>query len=305
MRIGLLIYNPDSGSQKVPDFLDELLAHGMSKGLFLVPVRLGPSPGFTDFLVRLLASPWVEFIIVSGGDGTIGSIARLVLSHRPSLPMGIMPSGTSNDFAESLHLPEDEWECIDVVAKGETAALDVGRVNGEHIFLSTCAAGMFVNISYTISSQLKKSLGLLAYYISALGELPNIRPFPLRIETDGEEVIEDVFLLFLLINGSQAAGLANLYPKASMMDGCMDLLLIRDVPPLDLPGLLLEIINRENIEDGRWFKRMSARRFKFTSPHPLLTTQDGEAGLPLPLDVEVLPRALTVFVDAPLQIENI
>ena len=295
MRTGLLIYNPNSGSQMVPALLDDLLAHGMDKGLWLIPYRLHPSTENMDLLVQLIRSPWLAFVLVSGGDGTLSSIAQLVLTHRPSLPMGIIPSGTCNDFAVSLHLPEDVWDCINVVAENERIALDVGRVNGERIFLSTCAAGMFVNVSYTISTQLKKTLGPLAYYFSALGELPHIRAFWLRIETE-DEAIEDDFLLFLLFNGSQAAGLTKLYPKARMQDGMMDLLLVRDVPPLDLPNLLIELLNRESISDGRWLKHMRAKRFRFTGAQGLQTTQDGEEGLPLPLEVEVLPQALQVFV---------
>ena len=295
MRTGLLIYNPDSGSQMVPDVLDELIAYGITKRLYLVPVRLCATVENQDLIIQMLQAPWVEFVIASGGDGTIGAVARLLLDWRPSLPLGIIPSGTCNDFAESLNLPSDEWECINVVADNERAALDVGRVNGGHIFLSTCAAGMFVNISYSVNSQLKKSFGALAYYFAALGELPNIRPFSLVIEADSE-VVEDDFLLFLLINGSQAAGLANLYAKASMMDGYMDLLLIKNVPAFDLPNFVIEMLNRERIGDGRWFKSMRARRFKFSSSQPLMTTLDGEEGQPLPIDVEVLPNALTVFV---------
>jgi len=295
MRTGLFIYNPGSGSQTVPKMLDALMAHALDKGLFLVPYRLHLSPENHALLARLIREPWVEFVVASGGDGTFGSVAQLILTLRPGLPMGVMPSGTCNDFAESLHLPDDEWDCINVVAENDPASFDVGRVNGERIFLSTCAAGMFVNLSYSTSSQLKKTLGPLAYYFSALGEIPRITSFPLRIETESE-VVEDNFLLFLLTNGSQAAGLANLYSKARMRDGYMDLLLIRDVPPIDLPTLLMELLNRENIDDGRWFRRLRGKRFKFTSPQPIQTAQDGEEGLPLPLEVEVLEQALPVFV---------
>ena len=295
MRTGLLVYNPDSGRTTVPDYLDDLLAHSLNLGLQLIPVRLSRSPENSDFLIKMICVPWVEFIIVSGGDGTLSSLARFVLTYRPSLPMGVIPSGTSNDFADSLHIPADVWDCINIVAENNIVNLDVGRVNGDRIFLSTCAAGMFVNISFTTNSQLKKNLGLLAYYISALGELPNIRPFSLKVEADSV-IMEDNFLLFLLINGSQAAGFTNLYPKAEMNDGYMDLLLIGDVPPLDLPNLLVEIINRENIDNGRWLKRLRARHFKFSSAQPLITTLDGEEGLPLPFEVEIMPQALNVYV---------
>ena len=294
MRTGLLIYNPVSGSQIVADILNEVLSYSLGKGLTLIPFRLEISPETRALLTQLIQAPWLEFILVSGGDGTLGMIAQDILNLRPSLPMGIIPSGTCNDFAESLHLPQDVWECINVAAENDPVAMDVGRVNGDRIFLSTCAAGLFVNISYSISSVLKKSLGPMAYYFSALGELSNIRPFPLRIETESE-IVEDDFLLFLLINGTHAAGLANLYSKARMRDGYMDLLLIRNVPPIELPNLFIELINRETTEDGRWFKRLKARHFYFECPQDIQTTQDGEKGLPFPLDVEVLPQALSVY----------
>ena len=297
MRTGLFIYNPFSGTQTVPDRLDDILAYGLEKGLTLVPFRLHLSDENRDFLARLMRESWVEFIIAAGGDGTLGTIAQLLLETRPALPMGIIPTGTFNDFAESLSSPLSVWECLDIVAQGVTVSLDVGRVNGKRVFLSTCAAGMFVNVSFSTSSMLKKNIGPLAYYFAALGEIPNIRAFPLRIETESE-VVEDNFLLFLLINGTHAAGVTNIYSQARMRDGLMDLLLIRDVPPIDLPALFIELVNRESTEEGRWFRRMKASRFRFEGPDSLLTTQDGEEGVPLPLDVEVLARALTVFTRA-------
>lgn len=294
MRRGLFIYNPVSGSQMVPGMLDDILAYGLDKGLSLIPFRLNLSQENRELLPQLLQASWVDFVIASGGDGTLGMIAQAILACRPDLPMGIIPAGTCNDLAESMQLPQDVWDCINVVAENDCVSLDAGRVNGERIFLSTCAAGMFINVSYSISNLLKKRLGPLAYYFSALGELSRIRSFPLRIETESE-VIEDHFLLFLLINGTQAAGLPNLYSKARMMDGFMDLLLIRDVPPIDLPYLLIELMNRDNEENGRWFKRLRARYFQFDSTQAIQTTQDGDEGLPLPLRVEVLPQALTVY----------
>ncbi|MDR1192758.1 MAG: YegS/Rv2252/BmrU family lipid kinase [Peptococcaceae bacterium] len=293
MRKGLLIYNPFSGSRFVPKMLDELLGHGLSLDLALVPFRLDRRAENQVFLIELLRAPWVEFIVVAGGDGTLGTVARLILSYRPLLPMGIIPAGTCNDFAESLKLPQDERECLDVVALNQPTPLDVGKINGDQVFLSTCAAGLFVNISFSTNGLLKKNLGPLAYYFSALGELGRIRSFPLRIETE-REVVEDRFMLFLLINGSQAAGFANLLSQARMGDGLMDLLLVRDVPPLDLPYLLVELFNRDS--NGRCIRHIRAKSFKFSSDQAVQTTQDGEEGLPLPFAVEVLPRALHVFV---------
>ena len=295
MRIGLFVYNPMSGNQAIPGMLDMILDHAMQNGLQLIPFRLHTAQESKALLTQLIKAPWTEFVIAAGGDGTLNSIAQEILTTRPELPMGIVPTGTCNDFAESLQLPTSIWDCINVVADNHFESIDVGCVNGERIFLGTCAAGIFVKTTYTVSSALKKSLGPLAYYFSALGELATIRSFPLTIQTE-TETEQDNYLLFLLLNGTQAGGLANLISKAMMQDGLMDLLLIRDVPPIELPVLFRELLNRENIDNGRWFKRIKAKRFRFDGPGDIVTTQDGEEGLPLPLEVEVLPRSLTVYI---------
>ena len=298
MRSGIFVYNPVSGNQMVSGSLDAILNQAFERGLLLVPFRLYPAPENKALLTQLLLAPWVEFIIAAGGDGTLNAIAQEILTTRPGLPMGIIPTGTCNDFAESLHLPLSIRDCLAVVADGYTESLDVGWVNGEKVFLCTCAAGVFVKTTYSVSSTLKRNLGALAYYFSALGELATVRSFPLTIETE-TETVSDNFLLFLLLNGTQAGGLPNLLSNAMMRDGYIDLLLIRDVPPIELPVFFREVINRENIDDGRWIKRMKGKRFRFDGPADVATTLDGEEGLPLPIEVEVLPRALTVYVNKP------
>lgn len=294
MRKGLFIYNPRSGSRNVNRRLDEILGHAQKRGLFLMPMRMGTDQESENLLKTSLLLPWIEFVIAAGGDGTLGAIAKLILENRPELPMGIIPSGTCNDFAESLRLPQDELDCIDVVVDNHMIQLDVGQVNQDKMFLSTCAAGMFVNVSFNTNSDLKQNLGPLAYYFQALGEFAHIRSFPMRIETENT-VIEDNFLLFLILNGPQGAGFPNLYSKARMHDGLMDMILIRECPKLEMALLLVELLNR-NLSEGKWIKHIQAREFKISSPEAVHTTLDGEEGLPLPFEIKVFQEALTVFV---------
>lgn len=294
MRKGLLIYNPRSGQRLIGQQLDSLLEYALSQDLYLLPVRLEFGGSSDEVLREMLMLPWVELVVVSGGDGTLSAIAQEILNLRPEMPMGIIPSGTCNDFAESLRLPQDERDCIDVVAEGNSMALDVGRVNGEKLFLSTCAAGMFVSVSFKTNSELKKGLGPLAYYFQALGELTKIRSFPMRIETESE-VFEDEVFLFLILNGKQAAGFPNMYAKARMHDGLMDMIIIRKCPPLETGMLLFELLNRDHL-DGKWIKHIQAQRFHISSSEKVVTTLDGEKGMDLPFNIEVLPQALSVFV---------
>ncbi|MDR3271216.1 MAG: YegS/Rv2252/BmrU family lipid kinase [Peptococcaceae bacterium] len=295
MRKGLLIYNPNSGARSIPKMLDELIAYGYDQGLHLTPFRLDHAAANERFLQDLLQAPWLDFAVAAGGDGTLASVAEQILKVRSDLPLGLLPTGTANDFAKSLKISEDVKEGLRVIAQNKTVACDIGRVGEDRIFLNTCAAGLFVNTSIATSHQLKKALGPLAYYLSALGELSHVRSFPIRIETEAE-VVEENILIFLLLNGSQGAGFANLMPTAEMDDGMMDLLLVREGPLFELPQLLIKLLNREGPVDGRWMRHIRARRFRFSGNPDVQTTVDGEEGAPLPFTMEVLERALRVYV---------
>jgi YegS/Rv2252/BmrU family lipid kinase len=294
VKKGLLIYNPRSGSNTLMQRLEVVLSYAYKKGILLLPLRLDSDVESKTLMLELLQAPWLDLVIASGGDGTLSYVAQLILQYRPELPMGIMPSGTCNDFAENLRLPLDECDCLDVIAEDNCIKLDVGQVNDNQIFLSTCAAGMFVNVSFQTNSELKKSLGPLAYYFQALGEMAHIRSFPMHIETENETFDDDIFL-FLILNGSQAAGFANLFSKARMHDGLMDMIIIRKCPKLETAMLLFELLNR-NVDEGKWLRHIQAREFRISSSAPVQTTLDGEEGLPLPFDIKVLHKGINVFV---------
>ena len=100
---------------------------------------------------------------------------------------------------------------------------------------------MFVNVAKNTNNEFKNILGMLAYYLNGLKELSSIETTPLRITTY-EDVIEDDFLLFLILNGGSAGGFSNLGKHAKMDDGLLDLVAIKGVTISNLPELLFKII---------------------------------------------------------------
>jgi len=79
-------------------------------------------------------------VVVAGGDGTIGFVARALADSDRTL--GILSLGTFNNFARSLGVPEDVDAAIEAVKNGRPRPITIGRVNGR-AFLEAAAVGMF------------------------------------------------------------------------------------------------------------------------------------------------------------------
>jgi diacylglycerol kinase (ATP) len=286
------IYNPLSGNRGVPLKLDYIINRFFQKDILLIPYRI--SGHNHERLMYILKNEDFSRIIVSGGDGTISSVVNLLLKNHINLPIGIIPSGTCNDLARSLEIPQNLKNCLDVLLKGNIEEIDVGIINEETYFLNTCAGGIFVEASFCTSNELKKNLGSLAYYLKALDEVTNIKPFKLTVQTDSD-TINDEFLLFLILNGKHVAGFNNIIKKADLSDGLMDILLIRNCLPVDIAGLFFRVLSNDFLNDKNviWVKTKSCT---ITGSSRVALSIDGERGAGLPVSVRFINKAVKVFV---------
>ncbi len=66
----------------------------------------------------------IDIAIAAGGDGLVGGVITHIAESR--LPLGILPLGTANDIARSLHLPQDVHQAVNVIAKGKEVEVDIG-----------------------------------------------------------------------------------------------------------------------------------------------------------------------------------
>jgi diacylglycerol kinase (ATP) len=66
----------------------------------------------------------IDIAISGGGDGLVGGVITHIAES--GLALGILPLGTSNDIARSLHIPQDLQEAAQVIAQGDEHLVDVG-----------------------------------------------------------------------------------------------------------------------------------------------------------------------------------
>lgn len=292
MNRSLFIYNPMSGDHSLPNKLDHIVEKFQERNSIVQFYRLH---GEKDKkLEGIIKKKEFDRVIISGGDGTINSIVNLLLKDNIDVPVGVIPSGTCNDFAKCLSLPNSLNENLDIILSGRTIDVDVGLINENRYFLSTFAGGLFVNVSFSTHNELKKNFGPFAYYLKALNEVTNIKSFKLRIETENE-VLEEDSLLFLILNGKHAAGFSNVIKEADISDGLMDIVLIKSCNHIDLASLFFKVLSNDSLNDKHVIK-LTAKTCVVKSNGDVGVSIDGEKAPGLPASVRFLNKALKVFV---------
>lgn len=292
MKKVLFIYNCMSGQRAIPMKLDLIIQNFQKHGFMVLPYRVDGQLPHTIAEIAKQEKP--DCIAVSGGDGTVSGIVDILLKNNIDIPVGIIPSGTSNDMARNLDIPFDYAKCVDIIAQDKTTQVDVGLINEKTHFINTCAGGIFVDVSFNTSNELKKSIGPLAYYIKALTEVKNIKPVNLKIKTDNQ-IFEDQFFLFIIVNGRHAGGFNNILDKADISDGCMDIILLKNCSYIDLPALFFKVLANDFINDKHvlWLRTKECT-IECNEQIPL--TVDGEEGEGLPVHVRFLNRRIKMFV---------
>ncbi len=179
-RVALII-NASSrrGSQVLASASADLKRHGLE---VLAAIRVGSPARLGTVSDRLLAMD-LDRLIVGGGDGTLSKLAPRVAQHRVAL--GVLPTGTANDFARTLGIPNDLALAAEVAAGQTYQDVDLARANGKS-FLNVASVGMSVAALDRLSPGLKQRLGNLAYAVAGARAFFSHDLFRFHIEAQKE-----------------------------------------------------------------------------------------------------------------------
>jgi diacylglycerol kinase (ATP) len=107
--------------------------------------------GSTGTILQCAKENQCEWIGVAGGDGTVESVAAVVVGTQ--IPLGIIPAGTFDNFARSLNLPLDPIEACKIIVGGNARPVDVGFANGRPFF-ECVGSGLDAEL-YGVSEEIK------------------------------------------------------------------------------------------------------------------------------------------------------
>lgn len=167
-------------------------------------------------------------VLSVGGDGMLHQVLQSI--DLASQVLGLVPAGTGNDFARALNYPKGLSAAIEHLGKLTPQLTDYGRVN-EYRYINSAGFGLD---SETLRVR-NTSTGLLhRNYIAAyLYVLAKLRPTACRLRIDGEE-LDGRWYWVLVMNSPYIGGGTLIAPRASITDGLLDVMLIKDTPKLNL-----------------------------------------------------------------------
>ncbi|PFG09670.1 diacylglycerol/lipid kinase family protein [Marinobacter sp. LV10MA510-1] len=172
-----------------------------------------------------------DVVMVAGGDGSVNRGAELCLEKQATL--AVLPSGTANDFARNLGLPDDSKQLCQLIVRGTTLQVDVAEY-GNKLFLNVAHIGLG-SVSATESrGPVKKFLGRFSYGIELLRRLGTKRGFHASVRCGGG-VVQGRWLSIAVGSGAFFGG-GNEMPETAADYGLLHVILVK---PRPIPQLLM------------------------------------------------------------------
>jgi len=193
-----------------------------------------------------------------------------------NVPLGYIPAGSTNDFASSLAIPRDMVKAAQDIVDGHLFSVDVGSFNEDN-FIYVAAFGMFTDVSYETSQDLKNILGHLAYVMEGAKRIFDVKTYHLCVEANGE-VHEGDYIYGMITNSHSIGGFRNLVGNdVEMDDGLFEVTLIKKPKnPLELNEIIAALINA--YDDTDMIDAFKANSLYIHGDEAISWTLDGEFG---------------------------
>lgn len=288
-----LIFNPASGmakksSQLLMDILKELQICRFVPELFITE----PDTDYAGMVSDSLAEG-IRMFIVCGGDGTVSSVAKAVLGTNAVL--GIIPTGTQNNVAFSLGIPDDIRSAINLLRAGKIIKTDVGIATCGKVtvpFLEICSVGLF---SALFKSGDDIQHGDIAKIGNFLATLTASTPSKISLLLDDKFEIKDVGHVVLVSNMPYIGRRFQVGSEGSYRDGLLDVIFCTDIPKLDLMvGYMLRLPGLNAAEDSR-IKRFQVKKAVIETSPEMPVMADGIELNRGSVKIEIVRRALAIM----------
>ena len=270
----LFVFNPKSGKGLIKNYLVDIV-DTMVKADYEVTVYTTQAQGDAIQKVEKEAAKY-DLVVCSGGDGTLDEVVTGMNRSEAERPIGYIPAGSTNDFANSLGIPKDMVKAAYTAVHGKEFPCDVGYFNGD-TFVYVAAFGLFTEVSYQTPQHWKNILGHAAYILEGAKRLHDIPSYIMKVEHDGE-VFTDKFIFGMVTNSISVGGFRGMTGEdVKLDDGVFEVTLIKSPQtPLELNEILASLTKL--IDDTDLIYSFKTSELRITTEEKVAWTLDGEFG---------------------------
>lgn len=230
----LFIVNPDSGVIPVN--------YIMSLGLDLRKEELNAVKSLSkEETVKLIADNWEkhDVFIASGGDGTVHTVATQLVNSDKIL--GVLPLGSGNGFAREFGFKLNVNSLLSDIRKAETMPIDIIEVN-DKMCLNVAGIGLDSFVAHSFNNL--RLRGFFPYIWLSLKTFVQLRPFHVKISSEGKELVNEELFVVTIANTRQFGNNAFIAPDARPNDGIIDLVLIKPFPKILGPSFVIRLFTK-------------------------------------------------------------
>ncbi len=273
----LLITNPCSGTNRKRISSSEIMER-LSSADFDFTVEATKGPDDATEIVKTKGND-SDIIICCGGDGTLNETINGVLSLDKRVPVGYIPSGSTNDLAATLGISSGVDSSTQIILNNRTNTYDVGLFQ-ERYFNYIASFGIASDLAYATPQKWKNLFGHNAYVYYGVGirflpMLFGFKPVHMKIEYDGNTV-EDDFYFGAISNTTSVAGVFK-YDDVKLNDSYFELLLVKGLKKnIDVLKILNKVIRKNYNDENIIFTK--TKHVKITCEKDVPWTLDGEFG---------------------------
>ncbi|MEW5985756.1 MAG: diacylglycerol kinase family protein [Chloroflexota bacterium] len=247
-------------------------------------------PGQAIEEARMAGTGGYDAVVAAGGDGTVNEVVNGLIAasgDEPTLPLGVLPAGTGNDFNDMAGLPREMAAAVQIIARGKTRQLDAGRVIAhnsplvDRYFDNNCALAMEPMVTLE-NIRMTRLSGNIRYVAALARALLKLKAWQMQISWDGGGYEGPAYLLSVC-NSPRTGGLFLMAPGALMDDGLFDFIFAPEMPKRDVLAIL-----------PRLFKGTHIQHPKVTAGRTAHLTIHSNPGTPIHADGELIAEAATM-----------
>jgi len=214
------------------------------------------------------------------------------------VPLGIVATGTGNDLARGLGIPHDDpaaaTDALIAALAREPRSIDAGVIrHGELRTWFACVVSTgFDAVVNERANRMSRPHGPSRYTIALVRELATFHPRTYTITIDGVRREQQAMLVSVANNASLGGGM-RIVPHADLADGVLDVFIVHPLSRMGLLRVFPKVFAGEHT-DHPAVEFVRGRRVTIEADD-IVAYADGERIGALPIDVEVVPGALSVF----------
>lgn len=292
----IVIANPTSGSYKrEKQQIEETVTYLQNNG-WDVKLKLTENQGDGRKFAKEAVTQGLNVVVAVGGDGTINEVIQELAGSQTAL--GVLPSGTVNVWARETGIPLDNPGAREVLLKGQTRSIDLGRVN-DHYFLLMSTIGFDAEVTHTVEKKPIKRFGVLGYIV--LGTWLGIGYPNFQAVLQLDKRTRRFQVLQVVIGNTQLyAGTIKFTWQAKLDDGILDICVVRSTTLLGRIGILFDFLLRRP-QRQQWVRYETADHVKIHTKKPIAIQVDGDPigytkGSGEPTTFAIAHKALKVIV---------